>query len=69
MSIFFKNILCRICNSAILAGVIIFFIGAYYCVIKAGIPFQDPPLELQIQYAVHMQQPCPSDPVGGFQIK
>ncbi len=36
MSIFFKNILCRICNSAILAGVIIFFIGAYYCVIKAG---------------------------------
>ncbi|MCI8968302.1 MAG: hypothetical protein HFH75_12085 [Lachnospiraceae bacterium] len=22
--------------------------------IKAGIPFQDPPLELQIQYAVHM---------------
>lgn len=28
--------------------------GAYYCVIKAGIPYQDPPLELQIQYAVNM---------------
>ena len=54
MSLLLKNILCRICNSAILAGGIIFFIGAYYCVVKAGIPFQDPPLEPQIQYAVHM---------------
>ena len=24
------------------------------CVIKAGIPYQDPTLELQIQYAVNM---------------
>lgn len=48
------NILCRIFNSVILAGGIIFFIGAYYSVIKAGIPYQDPPLELQIQYAVNM---------------
>ena len=31
-----------------------FLMGAYYCVIKAGIPYQDPPLELQIQYAVNM---------------
>ena len=28
-------------------------IGAYYAVIKAGIPYQDAPLELQIQYTVH----------------
>ena len=48
-----KNILCKICNSAILSGFIIFFIGAYYCVIKAGIPYQDPPLELQIEYAIN----------------
>lgn len=54
MSVQFHNILCKICHSAILAGFIIFFTGAYYCVVKAGIPYQDPPLELQIQYAVHM---------------
>ena len=42
------------CNSLILAGVIILIIGFYYSVIKAGIPYQDPPLELQIQYAINM---------------
>lgn len=48
------SILSQIFNSVILAGGIIFLIGAYYSVIKAGIPYQDPPLELQIQYAVNM---------------
>ena len=38
----------------ILAGVIILLIGAYYLVVKAGIPYQDPPSELQIKYAVNM---------------
>jgi len=42
-------------NAILLAGIIILFIGAYYCVIKAGIPYQDPPLELQIQYAINME--------------
>lgn len=46
--------LCQLINAVILAGVIIFFIGAYYCMIKAGIPYQDPPLEVQIKYAVNM---------------
>lgn len=41
-------------NAVLLAGVIMLFTGAYYCVVKAGIPYQDPPLELQIQYAVNM---------------
>jgi hypothetical protein len=41
-------------NAAILAGIVILLIGIYYCVIKAGIPYQDPPLELQIQYAINM---------------
>lgn len=41
-------------NSVILAGVILFFIGLYYFLIKAGIPYQDPPIELQIQYAINM---------------
>ena len=48
------SILCLTVNSVIMAGVIVFFIGSYYSVIKAGIPYQDPPLELQIQYAVNM---------------
>lgn len=49
-----KNILCWIINSVILAGVVIFLIGLYYWVVKAGIPYQDPTLELQIQYEVNM---------------
>ena len=28
-------------------------IGVYYLMIKAGIPYQDPPLELQIAYSVN----------------
>lgn len=40
-------------NAAILAGIIILALGAYYLVIKAGIPYQDPPPELQMQYAVN----------------
>lgn len=43
-----------ILNSVILAGIIIFIIGWYYWIIKAGIPYQDPPLELQIKYAINM---------------
>lgn len=40
-------------NSVTLAGIILFLIGSYYSMIKAGIPYQDPPLELQIQYAIN----------------
>ncbi|NBH71869.1 hypothetical protein D3Z51_07510 [Clostridiaceae bacterium] len=50
----FRNVLGQACNAAILAGCIILFLGLYYCIIKAGIPYQDPPLELQIKYAIHM---------------
>lgn len=50
-----KRILCQIINSVAIAGVIILFIGLYYGVIKAGIPYQDPPLELQIKYAVNRE--------------
>lgn len=50
-----RNISCRIFNSVILAGVIILLIGLYYSVIKAGIPYQDPPMELQINYAINMR--------------
>lgn len=38
----------------IFAGIIIFAIGCYYAVLEAGIPFQDPTLEMQIEYAINM---------------
>ena len=49
-----ESFLCQTINAAILAGIIILFMCIYYCVIEAGIPYQDPPLELQIQYAINM---------------
>lgn len=45
----------QVVNAVILSGIILMFLGTYYCVIKAGIPYQDPPLELQIQYIVNMK--------------
>lgn len=48
-----KHILYSITNAFMIAGIVILFIGIYYAVIKASIPYQDPPLELQIQYAIN----------------
>ncbi|MCI9399128.1 MAG: hypothetical protein HFJ07_04805 [Lachnospiraceae bacterium] len=45
--------LCQTLNALIIAGIIILLIGLYYLIIKAGIPYQDPPLDLQLQYAVN----------------
>ena len=42
-------------NSLILTGGILFLMGLYYWMIKAGIPYQDPTLEMQIQYTVDMR--------------
>lgn len=50
-----KLYLRQIINAIFLAGIIILFIGVYYWIIKAGIPYQDPPLELQIQYDINMR--------------
>lgn len=52
-----EKIICfrQAANSVILTGIILFFLGLYYWMFKAGIPYQDPPLELQIQYAVNMR--------------
>lgn len=49
-----ESCLRQMINAVLLAGLIILGTGVYYCVIKAGIPYRDPPLELQIQYAIHM---------------
>lgn len=45
--------LCRLADAVLMAGVIVLLIGLYYWIVKAGIPYQDPPLELQIRYAVN----------------
>lgn len=50
-----KHYLHLIVNSVILAGIILFVMGLYYSMIKAGIPYQDPPVELQIRYAVYVE--------------
>lgn len=49
-------------SEVLLAGIIIFSTGIYYCVIKAGIPYQDPPLELQIQYTINWE-------IGNIMVK
>ena len=41
-------------QSLFFAGLIVLLIGLYYAIIKAGIPYHDAPLELQIQYAINM---------------
>ena len=48
------NIIQSILNGIIISGMIIFVIGLYYMIIKAGIPYQDPTEELKNQYAINM---------------
>ncbi len=53
MDIKMKYMLRTWSSAVLLAGCIVFTVGVYYEMIKAGIPYQDPPLALQIQYAVN----------------
>ena len=48
------NVLKKCFSSLIVSGAVILLIGLYYLIIKAGIPYQDPTTEMQIQYAVNM---------------
>lgn len=48
-----RGYFCQVINAGIIAGIIILFIGLYYFMIKAGIPYQEPPLDLWIQYQVN----------------
>ncbi len=41
-------------DSLILSGCFMLVIGFFYMAIKAGIPYQDPPVELQIKYEINM---------------
>ena len=48
------NALKKIFSSLIISGAIILLIGLYYMMIKAGIPYQDPTTEMQIQYEINL---------------
>ncbi len=48
------NVFKKFISSLIISGAIILLIGLYYMIIKAGIPYQDPTTEMQIQYAINM---------------
>lgn len=50
-----NNYILQALNAVVLSGVILIFIGSYYCVVKAGVPYRDPPLELQIEYIIDMR--------------
>lgn len=47
------NLLKRLFASLVLAGLFILGIGLYYLVLKAGLPFQDPTPEIQLQYLIN----------------
>lgn len=47
-----NNLFCKISDAVLLAGLIILVIGWYYLIIKSGIPYQDPTVEMQIQYEI-----------------
>ena len=49
-------------RALLLVGLILVFVGLYYMVIKAGLPFQDAPPELQMRYERDMQ-------IGGALVK
>ena len=48
-----SNVLKTIFTGLIIAGIIMILMGVYYLIVKAGLPYQDPPMELQIEYAVN----------------
>ena len=48
------NALKRLFSSILLAGLLVLGAGLYYWVIKAGIPYQDPTPEIQLQYSINM---------------
>jgi hypothetical protein len=47
----FKNFF----SGFVVAGLINILLGLFYWIIKAGIPYQDPTLEMQINYAANMR--------------
>lgn len=46
-------LLSRFCGTVLTAGLVILLIGAYYALVRAGIPYQDPTAEMQLRYAIN----------------
>ena len=44
----------RLGGAALSGGLVMALIGAYYAVVRAGVPYQDPTVEMQIHYAVQL---------------
>lgn len=44
----------QFCLAIMIAGIVVFCIGLFYILIKAGIPYQDPTPEMQIRYSISM---------------
>lgn len=49
-----RDLFKRFLSAVFFAGLIMFAMGIYYCIIKAGIPYQDPTPEMTLQYAIYM---------------
>lgn len=60
------NALKRLFSSILLAGLLVLSAGLYYWVIKAGIPYQDPTPEIQLQYSINMGIGDVLTKIGGF---
>ena len=48
-----KPILKNVLYALLMAAVLLVFIGVYLCVIKAGIPYQDQTIEMQIKWQAY----------------
>ena len=48
------NVLKRLFSSILLAGFLVLAAGLYYWGIKAGIPYQEPTPEMQLQYSINI---------------
>ena len=48
----FDKVKC-ICSAVLMAGVLLLLIGGYLCMVKAGIPYQDPTIEMTIQWSAY----------------
>lgn len=49
-----KKALKNIFRAMLLSGVIVSLIGLYFCALRAGLPYQDPDIEMAISYQANM---------------
>ena len=47
------NTIKYVCLAVLIAGVMLSLLGVYLCMVKAGIPYQDPTEEMALQWAAY----------------